>query len=248
MTLKQDYFDGLTGLQNRLSVAFTTGVNFVGSGPLEISTINLGDQDATAVTIGTAPGYYFEISSSTITYRIWYKPTTETPPTSAGKTLIQVTLVPGDTSTDVATKTAAALLAIVNEPFDVEQIGTLLKITNLVSGAAGDISLGTLAGSAAVSTIQNGVAATGNYLALQTALKTAAAGGTTSFTTTITTSFNTVSLRANNGNNLLLKAYMAGIQSGLADTGIYNYECSLGLNIATADVTAIDFKFNFQTT
>lgn len=248
MTLKQDYFDGLTGLQSRLSIAFTAGVNFVGTGPLEISTLNLGDQDASALTVGTFPGLYFEISSSTLTYRVWYKPTTETPPTSVGKTLVQVTLVPGDNPFQVASKTLTALENLVNEPFDVEQLDALLKITNLVSGASGDISLGTLGGSADVSTIQNGVAPTGNYLALQTALKTAAAGGTTSFTTSITTNYQTALLKANNGNNLLLKAYFAGIQSGLADTGIYNYECTLGLNVANVDTTSVDFKFNFQTT
>lgn len=90
--------------------------------------------------------------------------------------------------------------------------------------------------------------ATDNLSAISTALINAAAAGTTKFTTTILTSYNPSILRGNKGNNLILKAYLAGIQQGLADQQIYAYECTPTLNIADSVDTKIDLNFNFQTT
>ena len=58
---------------------------------------------------------------------------------------------------------------------------------------------------------------TTNLSQLSTALINSAAQGQTKFTVSITTSFNPAYLRANKGDNLLLKAYFAGIQNGLND-------------------------------
>lgn len=84
---------------------------------------------------------------------------------------------------------------------------------------------------------------------LSTALISNAAQGLTSFTVTVlgTGSLNAAYLRANNGNNLLLKSFFAGIVSGLAAENIYSYECSLVLNVADSVNTNVDFKFTFQT-
>lgn len=87
-----------------------------------------------------------------------------------------------------------------------------------------------------------------NLSTISAALIDAAAAGKTSFTTTIVTSYQPAILRGNNGNNLILKAYLAGIQQGLANQDIYNYECTPKLNVADSVDTKIDLNFNFQTT
>jgi hypothetical protein len=91
---------------------------------------------------------------------------------------------------------------------------------------------------------------TANLVTISDALKANAEQGKTQFTVTVTGTGTTSAayLRANNGNNLLLKAFFAGIQSGLATQDIYSYECSLALNVADSVNTNVDFKFNFQTT
>ena len=87
-----------------------------------------------------------------------------------------------------------------------------------------------------------------NLAAISAALISAAAAGNTKFTSTFTTSYNPSILRGNKGQNLILKAYLAGIQKGLADQEVYNYECTPALNVADSDETKIDLNFNFQTT
>lgn len=87
-----------------------------------------------------------------------------------------------------------------------------------------------------------------NLSAISQALINAAAAGNTKFTTTILTSYNPAILRGNKGNNLILKAYLAGIQQGLADQEIYTYECTPTLNVSDSVDTKIDLNFNFATT
>jgi hypothetical protein len=89
---------------------------------------------------------------------------------------------------------------------------------------------------------------TTNLVAISNALKDAAAAGKTKFTVSLSTSYNTIALRGNKGDNLITKAYLAGIEQGLADQDIYNYECTPKLNVADTIVTNIDLNFNFQTT
>lgn len=91
---------------------------------------------------------------------------------------------------------------------------------------------------------------TTNLSTLSAALIDAAAQGKTKFTVTIngTSSLNAGYLRANNGNNLLLKAFFAGIADGLAGQDIYGYECAPSLNVSDTVDTKVDFNFNFQTT
>lgn len=89
---------------------------------------------------------------------------------------------------------------------------------------------------------------TDNLAAISAALISAAAAGNTKFTVTLTTSYNPSILRGNKGNNLILKAYLAGIQDGLAQQEVYNYECTAALNVADSVDTKIDLNFNFQTT
>jgi hypothetical protein len=87
-----------------------------------------------------------------------------------------------------------------------------------------------------------------NLSAISTALINAAAAGNTTFVVKLTTSYLPSTLRANSGNNLINKAYLAGIQGGLANQDIYEYECTPSLNISDSITTSIDLNFNFQTT
>lgn len=89
---------------------------------------------------------------------------------------------------------------------------------------------------------------TTNLAALSTALKDNAAQGLVSFTVTTlgTGSLNANYLRANNGNNLLLKSFLAGITGGLAAQSIYDYECEPKLNVSDTITTSVDFNFDFN--
>ena len=89
---------------------------------------------------------------------------------------------------------------------------------------------------------------TTNLATISAALIAAAAAGTTKFTTTIITTYNPAILRGNKGNNLILKAYLSGIQQGLANQDVYEYECLAQLNVSDSVDTKIDLNFNFQTT
>jgi len=251
MTLKQDYFDGLTGLHQKLKDAFEAGIAFVGSGTQQVSSLDLGDRDGTALDqVGAVAGYYFDVSTPADGYRVWFKVDTEVAPSSSGRTLVQVAVLSSDTRAEVAAKIQTTLLQLPNLPFEVEMVGDSLLITNLTAGSAPGIALGTLGGTAVVDTITSGVGATGSYVTLQNELKNNAAQGKTKFTVSLTPTagINSAYLRQNNGDNLLKKAYFAGIQQGLASADIYNYECALVLNLSDNSATKVDFNFNFQTT
>lgn len=87
-----------------------------------------------------------------------------------------------------------------------------------------------------------------NLAAISTALVNAAAAGSTTFTVTLLTTYQPTILRGNKGKNLIVKAYQAGIQKGLADQDIYNYECASVLNVSDSINTSMDLNFTFQTT
>ena len=86
-----------------------------------------------------------------------------------------------------------------------------------------------------------------NLVAISNDLKSQAALGLTTFTLTYPTSYNPVALRGNKGNNLILKAFLAGIQDGLAAQNIYDYEVAPALNVSDTVTTSIDLNFTFQT-
>jgi acetylornithine deacetylase/succinyl-diaminopimelate desuccinylase-like protein len=90
---------------------------------------------------------------------------------------------------------------------------------------------------------------TTNLATLTTALVSAAAQGQLQFSTTVTGTggVNAAYLRGNNGNNLLLKAFFAGIISGLAAEEIYHYQARLQLDVSDSVNTNVLFCFNFGT-
>lgn len=87
-----------------------------------------------------------------------------------------------------------------------------------------------------------------NLAAISAALISNANNGTTQFTVSLITSYQVAALRGNNGKNLILKSYLAGIKKGLSDQGIFDFECSPSLNVSSSVDTKIDLNFNFQTT
>jgi hypothetical protein len=87
-----------------------------------------------------------------------------------------------------------------------------------------------------------------NLSAISAALVANAASGNTKFTVTLSTTYQPATLRANKGNNLILKSYLAGIQKGLSDQSIFDFECTPTLNSADSVDTKIDLNFDFGTT
>ena len=100
------------------------------------------------------------------------------------------------------------------------------------------------AGVAWVGTVVDNVYS-GQYEAIQTGLQENAAKGLRTFTVTITTTYLPAVLRGNNGDNLILKAYLSGIKEALSSNLIYDHECTPELNTTDPDVTKIDLNFVF---
>jgi hypothetical protein len=86
-----------------------------------------------------------------------------------------------------------------------------------------------------------------NLTSLSSDLKAQAALGVTTFTLTYPTNYNPAALRGNKGNNLILKAFLAGVQDGLAAQNIYDYEVIPALNVTDTVTTSINLNFTFQT-
>lgn len=249
MSLKYDYYNGLTGLNQTLDAAFDAGFAFVGAGVEEESILDIGTNNGT--TLATAStGLYVDVPDvSGVTHRMWFFVASETAPSGAGVQLTQVNIGSGDNSATFATKLAAALNGLLNQPFSATAYGSAVDIVcNLAGVTNGHANVGTLVNNAFAVLVTAGTAPSGNFLQIQAFLKSMAAQGLTSSVLTVATSFQPVYLRANNANNLLLKAYLAGVQSGLAAQNIYNYECTLDLNTSDTVTTGVDFNFNFAST
>jgi len=86
-----------------------------------------------------------------------------------------------------------------------------------------------------------------NLSSISAALVANASSGNTKFTVTLGTTYMPAILRGNKGNNLILKAYLAGVQKGLSDQDVYSFECTPALNISDSVDTKIDLNFVFQT-
>jgi hypothetical protein len=245
MSLKDAYFSGLTGLRQQTKNAYNAGIAFVGSSVAEVTDLDLGNVNGAALVTGSA-GKYFDISSLSLDYRIWFNTGTEVAPGPGGRSLVSVAVLSSDSGAVVASKLAAAVNLIATTPFSAVNTETVIRFTGSLSGpgntAADD---GTLGGTSSVTLVTPGVTPNGSFTTLQSGLEAAAGNGTKTFTITIQTNYNPAALRGNNGNNLILKAYFAGILSGLANQEIYNYECNLDLNTSDTINTSVDFNFTF---
>lgn len=244
-SLKSSFFDGLTGLHQQTANAFNAGLALVGSSEPEVTDLDLGNVNGAALTTA-GTGKYFDISSVTVDYRVWFKVSVETAPSAAGRTLVEVDVAGGDTVAQVAAKLQATVNLIAGQPLSVENEESVVVFTTSLSGPALTApSVGTLGGTALIQVLQAGVVPSGQFTTLQQGLVTNAAAGNTSFTVNVTTTYLPATLRGNKGNNFILKAYFAGIQQGLGLQQIYPYECALSLNVSDTVNTSVDFIFTF---
>lgn len=336
MSLKTDYFDGLTGLHANLNNAFNVGVALIGTGVTEISSLDLGDRNGsnmgvapagataatftgqvagmtsaitlTANTVGTngnaivltgngtltitqliaawngtfpgnqvtlsagdgtqvpdnaaalqlaggtnnvaQPGIYFDVDGPGNGYRFWMSVSGQVAPASAGRQLVQVGISSAASRAEAASSINDAILAVSGSPFKTTMIGDSIRIeTSTPKTVANSIALSSSGwGLAVVAVVQVGSDSTGNYATIRQALLDNASQGATKFTVTVTASLNPTALRANKGNNLLLKAYLAGITKGLSDQQLYSYEVTPALNVSDTVATYIDLNFAFQIT
>lgn len=108
-------------------------------------------------TVGLA-GKYFTLNSAFDRYRFYFWYTVDgggTDPLVSGRTGVPVPVLSTDSSTDVATKTAA-ILGTVDERFSVEQLTNVLTITNVKYGYAADSTFPTPPGSFSMVKVQDG--------------------------------------------------------------------------------------------
>ncbi len=248
MSLRDSYFNGPGGIQMQMDAAFANGIAYVGVGANDISTLSLGDRNGSNLGAGnTNPGLYFTYATPSANFVMWMYVNGEVAPSVAGS-LVQVTILNSDSSTQVAAKIAAAMNAVVGGPFSDTSSASVVSMMNSVSGVVIlPVSVGTLGGTAAVAQVQAGLAPTGNYSTLQQALANAAAAGQQDFRVIAmgTGNMNAATLRACNGNNLALRSFFAGIYYALAGQKIYNYQIQLLLDISTVASTNVIFKFSF---
>jgi hypothetical protein len=277
MSLKNDYFQGKTGLLAQMDAAFAAGVAYVGSAIVQIDNLSFGNVNGAALATGTT-GLYFDTSSPSVSYRVWFNTGGESAPSAGSAVLVPVSVLAGDSPVQVASKAAAAVNLIAGQPIIAASDEEVLVLANVIVGPGLlPTSVGTLGGTSYVDHVQVGVAANGNYAALQGALVANAAAGLTHFIVTLPVSYQPQYLRGSRGNhfcvpnqttpdpnfysvaasnsnygndpsdNLIRKSFFAGVQQGLADNQIYNFECSLKLNTSDQLNLAVDFIFMFQT-
>lgn len=248
MSLRDSYFNGPSGLSQQMDAAFAAGEAYVGAGSDDQSTLALGDRNGSNLGTGSAvAAKYFTYATTTANYVMYFVVSGEIAPAVSG-TLVPVTILSGDSATQVAAKVATAMNAISNTPFSCTSTADVVDLNGTVAGPVIlPISAGTLGGTAAVAQVQAGVAPTGNFGALQSALSAAAAAGQLEFKLIVagTGSANSVYLRGRNGDNLYLRAFFAGVLQAMAEQQIYDYQVGLELDISTIQGTNVIFHFNF---
>ena len=132
------------------------------------------------------------------------------------------------------------------EPFTADNVEDVVRFTGNGPGPGLNApSVGTVGGSASVTVVTAGLMPSGQYTAIQAGLQQNAAAGLKKFTITVPTTFAPAALRGNKGDNLILKAHVAGISQGLADQEIYSYQCAPTLNTSDTVDTKIDLNFTF---
>jgi len=81
-----------------------------------------------------------------------------------------------------------------------------------------------------------------NLATISSLLIAQAAKGTKDFVLSIATTDNLANMMSNSGDNLVARAYMAGIQYELANEGIFNFECTQSL-VGTTTLCAVHLTF-----
>jgi hypothetical protein len=101
-------------------------------------------------------GYYFDISSSTVNYRVWFNTGSQTAPAAASKTLVEVVVGPSDTTAQVLTALKAVLEGLSGNPFwaTINGSSILIKIRSFGSALLPS-SIGTVPATASI-TVESG--------------------------------------------------------------------------------------------
>ena len=86
----------------------------------------------------------------------------------------------------------------------------------------------------------------GQYDAISAGLQANAANGLKKFTITVPVTYNPANLRANKGDNLVLKSFLSGVVEALSSQGIYDFECEPKLNTSDTVNTSVDLNFSFS--
>lgn len=250
MSLRDSYYNGVTGLQQQMDAAFQAGIDYVGAGTEDLSIVAFRSSTGASLAAGAGiAGKYFTFSTPSVQYAAWIYVSGEIAPTIANTSLVQVTVLSGDSSTAIATKVAAAINALSGSPFSASSLADVVTILNVEAGIVmSAINIGTLGAGCAVTQVTAGVDPTGNYTTLDSALMSAAQQGLTDFSVTVqgTGTLNGGYLRQNNGNNLLLKSFFGGISYALATQKIYGYQCTLSLDVSDRTNTNVMFTFSFS--
>lgn len=117
----------------------TGKITLSGSGQAEVSSpvINFdanqlelgGGTPVTGSVLAVPPtGYYFDVSSDLVNYRVWFNAGSQTAPAAAGKTLVSVVVGPSDTMAQVLSALKLVLEAISGSPFWATISGTQIFI------------------------------------------------------------------------------------------------------------------------
>jgi len=203
MGLKNDYFQGKTGLLAQMDAAFAAGVAYVGSAGAQNVNVSFGTLNGAALATAST-GLYFDVSSPSSGYRMWFNTGTESAPLAGVNVLVPINVLSGDTTVQVVSKAAAAMNLIPGQPLQASPSENVLAVLNTIAGpglVSPGASVGTLSGGAYVDIVQAGTAVSGNYAALQGALVANAAAGLTNFIVTLPVSYQPQYLRGSRGNH-----------------------------------------------
>lgn len=85
----------------------------------------------------------------------------------------------------------------------------------------------------------------GQWDVIAAGLQANAANGLKKFTIIVPVTYNPANLRANKGDNLILKAFLSGVVEGLSAQNIYDFECTPTLNTSDTVNTSVDLNFTF---
>ena len=257
MSLRDSYFNGSTGVQQQMDAAFASGIAYVGTGVNDISTLSLGDRNGSNLSAGPGnQGLYFSYATPSANYVFWISINSEVAPAVSG-TIIQVVLLSGDTSTQVAAKISAAMNTVIGSPFQCTSAANVVSMQNTVAGIVIlPVSVGTLnythaSYSGTIAGTSTAVVITANTLGPSGAAVVLTFTGSNSISSAISTwntanPSNAVTLTSGDGTQIpsvgtispsggqVGLAAVAQYQAGVAPTGAYSQLMQALMNGAAA--------------
>lgn len=122
-----------------------------------VPDMGIGVESAGVTTVtNVGAGEYFNISSPSTAYKIWFKVGASGSAPGGGGTKIEVDIAAAASNTTVAAAVKTALDAISGTPFSTSRASNVLTVTNSLTGAATDASNGTITSGFSVSVTTQG--------------------------------------------------------------------------------------------